>query len=187
MNVEQDSDRLVDAYLKELAREAEPLPAGRRDELLADMRAHIAEARAAGATSEDEVRQVLQRLGHPRDIVAAATEGLVQVELPPRLRPQDFVALGLLLVAPYLLSFSVIVAVVGWVIGLGMLWTSNRWSTIWKLVGTLEWPLFYALVLLCEILFQPRAGLILVGSVLSSLAVILVLLKNARPPLGQPS
>ncbi|NIK60707.1 HAAS signaling domain-containing protein [Kribbella shirazensis] len=174
MNVEQDTDQLVEAYLKDLAAEAAVLPAGRRDELLADMRAHIAEARAAGATSEDEVRQVLQRLGQPRDIVAAATEGLVLVEVPPRLRPRDFIALGLLFFGPFLL-------VIGWLVGVWLLWTSNRWSRTWKFIGTIEWPLFYALALACEILFQPRIGLILVGSVLSSVVVIGLLMKNARP------
>ena len=112
MNMELDSDRLVEAYLNELATEAVVLPAGRRAELLADMKAHIAEARAGGAATEDEVREVLQRLGRPSEIVAAATDGLVQVEIGPRLRPQDFAAVGLLLVGPYLLSLSVIVAVV---------------------------------------------------------------------------
>ncbi|MFG1907767.1 HAAS signaling domain-containing protein [Kribbella sp. NPDC048928] len=182
MNVELDSDRLVDAYLNELATEAEVLPAGRRDELLADMKAHIAEARAGGATSEDEVREVLQRLGRPSEIVAAATDGLVQVEVPPRLRPQDFVAVGLLLVAPYLLGFSVIVAVAGWVIGLGMLWASNRWTTLWKLIGTLTWPIGYAVVVVLDTFFQAPIGLSLAADAVVTIALTAALVLNARAP-----
>ncbi|WP_432891640.1 HAAS signaling domain-containing protein [Kribbella sp. CA-245084] len=182
MNMELDSNRLVDAYLDELATEAAVLPAGRRDELLDDMKTHIAEARAAGATSEDEIREVLQRLGRPSEIVAAATDGLVQVEVGPRLRPQDFVAVGLLLVAPYLLSLSLIVAVVGWGIGLGLLWTSNRWTTIWKLIGTLSWPLGYAVALALDMFVQPPIGIILAADTVVSVGLIAALVLNARAP-----
>jgi len=158
MNRELDSDRLVDAYLNELATEAAELPAGRRDELLADVRAHIAEARAAGAASEDEIREVLTSLGRPSEIVTAATDGLVRVEIPPRLRPWDFVAVGLLLVAPYLLEASLL-AVFGWVIGVSMLWMSDRWTPIWKLIGTLTWPIGYAVVMFLDTFFQAPIAL----------------------------
>ncbi|MFF0271338.1 HAAS signaling domain-containing protein [Kribbella sp. NPDC004536] len=182
MNMELDSDRLVEAYLNELATEAAALPAGRRDELLADMKAHIAEARAGGATSEDEIREVLQRLGRPSEIVAAATEGLVQVEIGPRLRPQDFVAVGLLLFGPYLLSFSVILAVVAWGVGLGLLWTSNRWTTLWKLIGTLSWPLGYTAAFVLDGFFQAPIWLSMTADTVVSIGVIAALLLTARPP-----
>jgi hypothetical protein len=180
--MELDSDRLIDAYLSELATEAAELPAGRRDELLADVKAHIAEARAGGATSEDEIREVLRRLGRPSEIVAAATDGLVRVEVPPRLRPQDFVAVGLLLVGPYLLSFSLIAAVVAWGIGLGLLWTSNRWTTIWKLIGTLDWPLGYAAALALDAFLQAPIWLSLLADSVVSVGLIAALALSARPP-----
>ncbi|WP_427895046.1 HAAS signaling domain-containing protein [Kribbella sp. GL6] len=182
MNMELDSDRQVDAYLKELATEAEVLPAGRRDELLADMKAHIAEARAGGATSEDEIREVLQRLGRPSEIVAAATEGLVQVVLPPRLRPQDFVAVGLVFFGPYLLSFSLIVAVIAWGVGLGLLWTSNRWTVIWKLLGTLNWPIGYAVAMALDIVFVAPVWVSMAGDAVVTLGLLAALLLNARAP-----
>ncbi|MFI5693078.1 HAAS signaling domain-containing protein [Kribbella sp. NPDC051586] len=182
MNMELDSNRLVDAYLDELATEAAVLPAGRRDELLDDMKTHIAEARAAGATSEDEIREVLQRLGRPSEIVAAATDGLVQVEVPPRLRPWDFVAVGLLLVGPYLLSFSVILALVGWAMGLGMLWSSNRWTTIWKLIGSLAWPLGYAAAMALDMFFQAPVRISLVADSVVSIGLIVALVLKARAP-----
>jgi uncharacterized membrane protein len=182
MNMELDSDRLVDAYLNELATQAAALPAGRRDELLADMKAHIAEARAAGATSEDEIREVLQRLGRPSEIVAAATDGLVQVEVPPRLRPWDFVALGLLLFAPYLLPLSTIVAVVGWAIGVGFLWTSNRWTVPWKLLGTLIWPIGYAAVVVLDTFFQAPIWFSLLADSLITIGLTVALALKARAP-----
>lgn len=182
MNRELDSDRLVEAYLNELAAEAAELPAGRRDELLADLKAHIAEARAGGATSEDELREVLQRLGRPSEIVAASTDGLVRVELPPRLRPRDFVAVGLLLVAPYLLSLSSLVAVIGWAIGVGLLWTSNRWTAIWKLIGTLTWPIGYAAALFLDVFFQPPIRLSLLADWVITIGLLTALALNARAP-----
>jgi uncharacterized membrane protein len=182
MNMELDSDRLVEAYLKELATEAEALPAGRRDELLDDVKAHIAEARAGGATSEDEIREVLQRLGRPSEIVAAATDGLVQVEVPPRLRPQDFAAVGLLLFAPYTLSFSLILAVVGWGVGLGLLWTSNRWTTIWKLIGTLTWPIGYAVAMALDTFFQAPIWVSLAGDTVVTIGLTAALVLMARAP-----
>lgn len=182
MSRELDSDRLVDAYLNELAAEAAELPAGRRDELLADVRAHIAEARAAGAASEDEIREVLTSLGRPSEIVTAATDGLVRVEIPPRLRPWDFVAVGLLLVAPYLLGASVLVAVIGWVIGVSMLWTSDRWTPAWKLIGTLTWPIGYAVVMFLDTFFQAPIGLSLAADAVVTLALTAALVWNARPP-----
>lgn len=184
MNMELDSDRLVDAYLKELAAEAEAegLPTSRRDELLDDVKTHIAEARAGGATSEDEIREVLERLGRPREIVVAATEGLVQVVVPPRLRPQDFVAVGLLLFAPYTLSFSTILAVVGWGVGLGLLWTSNRWTTLWKLIGTLTWPIGYAVAMALDTFFQAPIWVSLTGDTVVTIVLTAALLLKARAP-----
>jgi hypothetical protein len=174
MNVQQDGDRMVDAYLSYLTKAAEPLPAERRTELVADVRAHIAEARAAGANSESEVQQVLRDLGDPDDIVAAATDGLVLVEQPPRLRLRDFAALALLLFGPVLL-------VVGWLVGVWLLWTSDRWNRGEKLLGTLAWPATWAAAFVAEIVFQPQIWMDVVGAELIAVAVTVVLAMNARP------
>jgi uncharacterized membrane protein len=180
MSMELDSDRLVDAYLNELATEAAALPAGRRDELLADMKAHIAEARAAGATSEDEIREVLHRLGRPSEIVAAATDGLVQVEVRPRLRPSDMVALALVFLGPYLPSIWV--PMIAYVIGIGMLWSSNRWTVAWKLVGTLNWPLAYAVLLGMEATIQPPWALSMTVDTLIGVALLVGMVLAAKAP-----
>jgi hypothetical protein len=69
---------LVDRYLAELASAAATLPIARRAELLDEVREHIASA-LESAAPEDEVavRNVLERLGTPAEIIAAewAAEG----------------------------------------------------------------------------------------------------------------
>ncbi|MEU4604936.1 hypothetical protein AB0F43_18295 [Kribbella sp. NPDC023972] len=168
------ADRLVEAYLKHLAEAAESLPAQRRDDLVAEVTSHIAEARAAGATSESDVREVLQRLGDPGDIVAAATDGLVLVEQPPRLRLRDFAALVLLFFGPF-------VVVIGWLAGVWLLWSSDRWNRVEKLLGTLAWPVAYAAALVSDWVFQSPVWVSLLVGNLLDIAILVVLAKKARP------
>ena len=69
-------DALVDNYLAAVARETADLPPQRREELLADLRAHIAEARAElDPPTEAGVRTILERLGDPAAIAAEARLG----------------------------------------------------------------------------------------------------------------
>jgi hypothetical protein len=73
MNV--NTDPLVEDYLRHLEAVASVLPAYRREELLAEIREHLAEAlRQVPAGDEAAVRSVLERLGSPEEIVAAAAE-----------------------------------------------------------------------------------------------------------------
>ncbi|GAA3589966.1 HAAS signaling domain-containing protein [Kribbella ginsengisoli] len=138
MNVQNDADRLVDDYLRRLTEEAEPLPEARRTDLIAEVTAHIAEARAEGAVTEPEIRDMLARLGTPEEIVLAATDGLVLVD-EPRLRRRDATAL-------LLLALGGLVFLFGWVIGVVLLWTSDRWTRNEKCLGTLIWPFGYAFI-----------------------------------------
>jgi uncharacterized membrane protein len=74
------TDELVAAYLARVERAASRLPAGRREELIGDLREHIEIARAESeAETEAEVRTILDRLGDPESIVAAAD---TQTDLP---------------------------------------------------------------------------------------------------------
>ncbi len=67
---------LVDGYLAELASAADGLPGGRGPELVAEVREHIETALAASTTSDEAtVRNVLERLGPPSEIVAAERDG----------------------------------------------------------------------------------------------------------------
>ncbi|WP_327633647.1 DUF1700 domain-containing protein [Kribbella sp. NBC_00482] len=181
MNVQQDGDRLVDAYLKYLTKAAEPLPESRRTDLLADVESHIAEARAAGATSEDDVRRMLQQLGDPDELVAASTDGLVLVErYDPKFRGREVLALTLLALGGF-------VALVGWVVGAVLLWTSDRWTRGEKWLGTLVWPfgfvfVYFIVTLQAGFTLPVWLGIpiaILVG--LAPFFVLGLLIKNAQP------
>jgi hypothetical protein len=177
-NVQKDADRLVDAYLEYLRKAAEPLPANRRTELVEEVTAHINEERAAGVSSEAEVRAMLARLGDPDEIVASATDGLVLVDRhQPRNRGREVVALLLLLFGGFVLF--------GWFIGVFLLWTTDRWNVKEKLFGTLVWPLGLAgsIALLRIEVSMPTWLEIVVGTaiMLAPLAVTGVLLKNAQP------
>lgn len=73
MNV--NTDPLVEDYLRHLEAVASVLPAYRREELLAEIREHLAEAlRQVPAGDEAAVRSVLERLGSPEEIVTAAAD-----------------------------------------------------------------------------------------------------------------
>ena len=73
MNV--NADPLVEGYLRHLEAVAAVLPEYRRAELLAEIRAHLDEAlRQVPAGDEAAVRSMLERLGSPEEIVAAAAE-----------------------------------------------------------------------------------------------------------------
>jgi hypothetical protein len=177
-DVQNDADRLVGAYLEYLRKAAEPLPANRRTELVEEVTAHINEERAAGVSSEAEVRAMLARLGDPDEIVASATDGLVLVDRhQPRNRAREVIALLLLLFGGFFLF--------GWFIGVYLLWTSDRWNLKEKLLGVLVWPLGLAgsIALLRINVTMPTWLEIVVGCVIffAPLAAVAVLLKNAQP------
>jgi hypothetical protein len=67
-----DPDALVRDYLDRLEAATAGLPAGRRAELATEVRDHIDAALAdAGSADEVTVRNILERLGSPEEIVAA--------------------------------------------------------------------------------------------------------------------
>jgi uncharacterized membrane protein len=67
------NDALVDDYLDRVARATTGLPAERRDELIRDLREHIAAGRAEmDGESEAGVREILERLGEPEMIAREA-------------------------------------------------------------------------------------------------------------------
>ncbi|HWG98057.1 MAG TPA: hypothetical protein VNV66_01770 [Pilimelia sp.] len=71
------SERLVAEYLEQVATAAGDLPGARRDELLRDLREHIDTERSAlPIETEAEVRTILERLGPPEAIAAAAATQL---------------------------------------------------------------------------------------------------------------
>ena len=121
--------REVGEYLRRLQRSMADLPAERRDEILAEIEEHIAEDLAERAT-ESDVRNVLERLGDPADIAAEARErfGIK----PTRRSWTDPAAIILLLIGGF--------TIIGWFVGVVLLWISDAWTTRDKIIGTLVVP-----------------------------------------------
>ena len=132
------ADNRIQDYLRRLERAASGLPADRRQDLLEGIREHIAAARSAGpAFDEAAVRTLLDRLGEPHDIVAAAREddGVTDGGGPRR------AGTWLELAAVLMLTAGSFVPVVGWLVGVVLLWTSRLWRVREKVLGTLVVPL----------------------------------------------
>jgi uncharacterized membrane protein len=123
----------VKEYLHDLEAELRDLPRSRRQELLGEIHEHIDSALAeAPAHDEAEVRNVLDRLGEPSDIAEEARHRFGV----PRQRSR-----GLEIAAVILLPIGgLIIPVIGWFIGVILLWSSRVWTTGEKLAGTLLFP-----------------------------------------------
>lgn len=121
---------LADEYLRQLRRASRQLPPERRSELVAEIEGHLAEAIPPDA-SDDEAREVLERLGSPGEIIEAeqpAAPGPVD-----RRSWREWAAVILLPLGGF--AFGV-----GWLVGLVLLWSSRLWTTRDKLIGTLIVP-----------------------------------------------
>jgi uncharacterized membrane protein len=135
-------DRLVDQYLTRLYDAALALPPDRRDELLSEIREHIVASRAErDGDNEAAVRTMLDRLGEPADIVAAAAEDdqserpayPEQIQTPQR-------GIGLEIAAVVMLTLGSLIPVFGWAVGVVLLWSSGLWRRSEKVLGTLIFP-----------------------------------------------
>lgn len=118
------ADQLIDAYLARLRAAAADVPAGARNELIDDMRAHIVEARSRETEETDAtVLNILDRLGEPAVVVADARERL-------GIRPSARFRWGLQEIA------AVFLVVAAWPIGVILLWMSPAWNTRDKVIGS---------------------------------------------------
>lgn len=120
---------LAAEYVERLRRVGRRLPRERGRELLAEIEAHLSEAIPPEA-SEADALTALDRLGTPEEIVEA--------EQPRPLAPEgrgarEWAAIVLLLIGGFLF-------VVGWVVGVVLLWSSRAWSARQKWIGTLVIP-----------------------------------------------
>ncbi|MEX0171699.1 HAAS signaling domain-containing protein [Streptomyces sp. LMG1-1-1.1] len=133
---------LVTDYLATIEREASFLPAGRRAELLADLREHL-DVAVGDEQDPATVRAALERLGAPSAIVAAArAEEPETAAAPPApaAEPQPrsrtvttAVLLGVSGVATLVTAFAGLAALV---VGLVLLWTSAAWDQRTKTLAT---------------------------------------------------
>jgi hypothetical protein len=135
----------VERFLARLDAAAVGLPPGRREELVAEIREHLAEALAVTDGGEPAVRTVLDRLGSPDDIVAAervgpasvgpASVGPASVGWSPAAQPSPWG--GLEIAAVLLLTVGLfLLPVIGPIAGLGFAWASTRWTRREKVVAT---------------------------------------------------
>ncbi len=135
------------AYLRQVRREGRDLPGDRLAELLVDLEEHLSVAIPADA-SEEDAREVLARLGEPREIIAAERP---EPAVPDHRGTREWTAI-------FLLLFGFIAVGVGWVVGVVLLWRSRAWTTRDKLIGTLVLPggLLATVLLLLVALGRPR-------------------------------
>ena len=136
-----EGDAVVHDYLGRLEAAAWPLAADRRRELVGEVREHIDAALSdAGSRDEVTVRNILDHLGAPEEIVAAEFQGDVGTgAVPPTASAPvqhrgvggvEIVAILLLTVGAFLLP------VVGPALGLIFVWLSTQWNTRDKLIAT---------------------------------------------------
>jgi len=117
-------DRLVDDYLARLDTALATAPADRREEVVGEIRSHIAEERAKLVDESDtDVLNLLDRVGDPAEI--AATAEPLPVAPPPAERRIGAVELLALVLTPII-----------WPVGVILLWLSPAWGTRDKLIGT---------------------------------------------------
>jgi hypothetical protein len=127
---------LATAHLQRLRRASRTLPRRERRELRTEIEAHLTQATTPDAP-DVEVLGVLDRLGEPKEIVAA---GLLTSSRPVGARHiQEWFAIILLLFGAF--AFGI-----GWLVGLALLWSSSVWRTRDKWLGTLMLPGGFALV-----------------------------------------
>jgi hypothetical protein len=136
-----EADALVSEYMGRLEAAAQPLPADRRGELIAEVHDHIETALAeAGSRDEVTARNVLERLGAPEEIVAVETGGdgaPVGTPLPaPVERGSRWGSMELAAIL-FLTVGAIFLPVVGPLIGIVLVWMSTVWTTSQKWIATL--------------------------------------------------
>ncbi len=124
---------LVADYLARLKAEARRLPTDQASELVADIEEHLSAGLVDGA-SEIDVRNALDRLGTPQEVVAAGAP--VVLAPSPAKRSGWFEASAIIcLVGAELLFFLVPISAAAWIAGLVLLAMSSVWNFREKVIG----------------------------------------------------
>jgi uncharacterized membrane protein len=117
------TDPIVEEYLRRLDSAAASLPRHRRAELLSEIREHVDNALLeTDADDEVAVRNVLERLGAPEEIVSAAEPATPAVGRTA----------GLIEIAALV---AMVVPFVGWLFGIVLVLVSQAWSAREKVIG----------------------------------------------------
>ena len=131
-----NADSLADVYLQRLEQASQRLPADRRSELLQSIGEHVEQLRASTAGDSARMRDELDRLGTPEEIVRSASDTFPGSTAPaPRRGLVHELAAVLMLTAG-----SLLLPGIGWLIGVVLLWTSSIWRTGEKILGTAILP-----------------------------------------------
>ena len=134
---------LAEDYLVRLESAARALPSQDREELLAELRSHLAIGVPADASNAD-VLNLLGDLGTPEEIVAeaGAESGLGATSHPPP--PMNYVpsvpaspwgALEVLAVLALMVG-TFVVPILGPIVGICLAWGSSQWTTREKVIAT---------------------------------------------------
>jgi len=125
---------MTDAYLTSLRHAVRDLPAPIGDEIVAGVREELR------GLDDADARQRIAELGDPEFIAASA-----RAEVPAKRQDAGwYTVLTIVLIA----VGGVILPVLGWFVGIAMLWWSRTWTLRDKLVGTLVLPVVFAASLL---------------------------------------
>ena len=143
---------LVDAYLAQLERELDGLPDAVVRDILDGVREELA------GLDADQAEVIIEQLGDPAFIAAEARAAAEPLSLSPQREPRGYVFLTAMIVA----LGGVIIPVVGWVVGVVMMWLSTSWRTWEKWVATLT-PLLvliagYVATLIAKLAARPAEG-----------------------------
>jgi hypothetical protein len=131
MTRDQDLPPLASRYVYRLEREVRDLPRDEAASLVSDIREHLHEVLAEDA-SELDVRAELDHLGSPAQLAAETRERLGVPQ--PRRRMFAWLTVAMLAFG------GVVLPVIGWVIGVALLWSSRAWTGRDKLIGTVLLP-----------------------------------------------
>ncbi len=147
---------VAQSYVEDLERAAVELPARRRAALVESIREHLMEAAAEAGDDADALEQAILALGSPQALIAEASMpdqgdfgngahgGYGAPGARERAGPgaREWTTLALLAVG------GIVVPVMGWFVGVALLWTSSVWSHRAKIIGTLVVPFGFALAFL---------------------------------------
>lgn len=107
------TDALVEDYLRRLDAAAAGLPADRRAELVTEIREHLEEGlRQSGTDDELSVRNLLERLGSPEEIVSEAADSMSPSLAVPSPETNSSAVVSLVLGALWLMGIGSVLALV---------------------------------------------------------------------------
>jgi uncharacterized membrane protein len=130
----QSTDPRVASYLDALNRALHGLPDLVHAEVYSEIRQHIADELAGRPGDPSAVPEVLDRLGDPIEIAREAGAYPSPRSLPQRKsRVHEIFAV-------ILVSIGGFVAGIGWLVGIVLLWTSDRFTRADKVIGTILVP-----------------------------------------------